>query len=94
MAVPSHGWSKIDVVCICGEHRILRAALVRDDVLSCMDVFCVKSFQPSVDTKFSPEMTAQLSDARCVSHNEKTFVVYHKVTVFFACGNFISDRSL
>jgi len=24
--------------------------------------------------------------ARCVSHKGKTFVVYHKVTVFFACG--------
>jgi len=24
--------------------------------------------------------------ARCVSHKEKTFVVCHKVTVFFACG--------
>jgi len=24
--------------------------------------------------------------ARCVSHNEKTFVVYHKMTVFLACG--------
>jgi len=24
--------------------------------------------------------------ARCVSHKEKTFVVLHKVTVFFACG--------
>jgi len=25
--------------------------------------------------------------ARCVSHKGKTFVVYHKVTVFFACGS-------
>jgi len=24
--------------------------------------------------------------ARCVSHKEQTFVVYHKVTGFFACG--------
>ena len=24
--------------------------------------------------------------ARCVYHKGKTFVVYHKVTVFFACG--------
>ena len=28
---------------------------------------------------------------RCVSHKGKTFVVYHKVTVFFACGKHLGS---
>jgi hypothetical protein len=29
---------------------------------------------------------SKVVSTRCVYHKGKTFVVYHKVTVFFACG--------
>ena len=44
--------------------------------------WCVQSKMLYAPTSHYPP---QRVPARCVAHKEKTLVVYHKVTVFFAC---------